>query len=160
MGAGESESESKETTLSIKQAEILEKRDRLFENTFLPDLLNKIEASNKINEIGAEIGQTSQIAQVGLSNVQRAFNAGSDQLQQSLARRGVTGGLQQQALAGLEVARAQSAADVSNQAFLQNLNQQNQLLAFSLAQSPQATTAVPLNQKTDTKPGGLKGLFS
>jgi len=153
MGAGSSTSETKETTLSKQQSKVLQSRENLFQSTFLPQLLEETEATRGI-------GRSSEIAQAGLANVQRAFDAGSDQLQQSLARRGVTGGLQQQALAGLEVARAQSAADVSNQAFLQNLNQRNQLLAFSLAQSPQATTAVPFKQETDTKAGGLKGLFT
>jgi len=153
MGSGSSKTRARETTLSIEQAKILKSRENLFRSFILPQLQAGVEAAEGF-------GQTAELAQVGLANVQRAFQAGSADLQRSLARRGVTGGLQQQGLVGLEVARAQSAAEVSNQAFLQNINQRNQLLAFSLQQSPQATTAAPITQNVTTEPGGIKGLFT
>jgi len=135
---GKSRGRTRDTALSKEQASILKGREAQYQQYFFPVLLDEIRQTEGT-------GRTAQLAQTGLANVNKAYQGAQRDVAKSLAQRELTGGFQGTALAGLETARANAAAQTVNQAYNQNKQMRQGLLQVAMGASPQPTTAAPLH---------------
>jgi hypothetical protein len=150
MGAGASktESSSRESALSKQQASIVAQREAQFQRFFFPELLSELQGAGGP-------GRVSQLAESGVGDVNRSFQSGQRQLDQSFAQRGLTGsGLEAQALTSLNRARSSSLSNVMHQARMAETQRRGQLLQMGGALAPTPTTAAPLLTDQSSKTSG------
>ena len=140
-GGSKSKSEQHETKLSSTQATILKNREAMYQKYFFPAMLGELQQTEGQ-------GMTAQLAQTGLANLNQAYQGAKTDVSRSLAQRELTGGFQGSAMAGLEVARAQGAADTVNKAYLQNKQLRGGLIGQALQASPTPTQSAQYATRT------------
>lgn len=154
QGSPESKSETRDSKLSNTQADILKSREQMYKRYFFPELLGELRST-------AGDGQTSQLAQGNLRNINQAYQGARDDINRNLAQRELTGGFQGSALAGLEIARANAASAAVSDANLQNRQLRQGLIGMGIGASPTPTTAVAYHQKSKTeRMGKAEKMFS
>lgn len=136
MGKTPKQKRAKETVLAKQQGQILKQREAAWQSFYRPILDESIVATN-----------TQGAATPGLESarmdVNRSFMDAKRKLGQSLSERGVSGGFEGSALAGLHVAEANATADAVSRAKLDQDNRQSQLLQLARSAAPTPTSAAP-----------------
>jgi hypothetical protein len=149
MGKGQkSKGGTRSSTLSREQARILSTRDAEYRAYYAPILREELKQT-------ADGTQQSRLTDHAMGAVNQQYNQAKDNLVRSLDQREVEGGFRNSALANLEVARANAAADVQKDAYAANKQQRSSLLSLGMGMSPKPTQAVAYHQKSSSKPWGL-----
>lgn len=149
MGGGSKSSGSggsSETSLTRAQGDLLKQREQFFQTYFAPYLIQETKAAFTP---GAEAPDTAAAA----GDVNRAFAPAANELNRSLAQRGVApaSGANMLAQQSLQAARSSALADAYMKARSGQQGRQMQLLQMGGALAPTPTTAAPMQSSESSK---------
>jgi hypothetical protein len=131
MGSGGGKTEIERSPLEKKQKEILDSREAFYQSTIQPELLEFFEATKnfELNK-DFEAPSASQLASQQVNTLNQSYGQAGEQLQRSLAQRGLSGsGVEAGSLALLGGAQAEAVGGAVNQAQLQSMMQRNQVIS-------------------------------
>lgn len=138
---GGSYSESKESKLSIEQANILKSREEQYQAYFFPELISKLEESKK-PVLQSELMQGQSKA------INQSYSQGNKQFQSQMAQRGLSGsGVEAQGLSGLASAKSSALSDAHYKTATAQRDYNSQILQMGGSLSPQPTTAAPVGSE-------------